>query len=59
MKWKDNIYLKIVIPKQHQAVFLLTIHGTNPPEFYTESITIKTSYQVSRFQLFFTYYSFI
>jgi hypothetical protein len=37
-----------VIPEQHQAIFLLTIEGTNSPEFYSESITFKTHYQVKK-----------
>jgi len=51
-----------VIPKQHQAIFLLTIKGTNPPKFYTESITFTTRYQVKRFRLFnliFVFYYFV
>jgi hypothetical protein len=46
IEMKENIFLKIVIPKQHQAIFILTIHGTDPPEFYTGSIDIQTNYQV-------------
>ena len=47
LKLKEvSFFLKIVIPKQHQAIFLLTIHGTDPPEFYTGSIDIQTNYQV-------------
>ncbi len=53
-----NIYQ--VIPKQHQAIFLLTIQGTNKPKFFSESITFTTRYQVKRFYLFiFHYYYFV
>jgi hypothetical protein len=45
-KIDKNIYLKIVIPQQHQAVFLLTIQGIDTPKLYSESINIKTNYQV-------------
>lgn len=42
----SNISSKFVIPKQHQAIFLLTIYGGNQAEVCNELITIKTHYQV-------------
>jgi hypothetical protein len=57
-KINEIFILKLVIPKQHQAIFLLTIKGTNPPKFYTESITFTTRYQVKRFRLFNLIFSF-
>lgn len=37
-----------MIPQQHEAVFLLTMHAIEPPGFYNESISIETNYQVRR-----------
>ncbi|CAF2850368.1 unnamed protein product [Rotaria sp. Silwood2] len=41
----------LVIPEQHQAIFSLTINGTNPPKFYSESITFETHYQTLKLDI--------
>lgn len=45
----DDPYLssKLVIPQQHQAIFLLKINATDSPKFYSEPITVKTQFQVN------------
>ena len=45
-KDENESFLKVIIPTEHQAVFVLTIHGTNRVDFFNELITIKTNYQV-------------
>jgi hypothetical protein len=61
-KTKNDLYFhqKLVIPKRHQAVFSLTIIGVDPPNFYSQSITFETRYQVKKdLTNLFVFYSFV
>ena len=49
MNTEEIVCFQMVIPQQHQAVFLLKLHATKPPGFYSESIVIETDYQVRGF----------